>query len=185
MMQTLLRGSRCRLPMPMVPSGAMFLSSDTQSSYGKVEEHIVLDTIDSVDIQAYSRNTFYLTGIVCANPILKTNKKGANQCHLTIAIKKRGRPGESDFYTGFAYHGLASAIYSQVRQGQLVTLEGFLLVPEERGQDAAAQEEGRRPNMIKPLMLNLRNVTLVERPKRDPAARTEQVSTEASPNSTW
>ncbi len=113
-------------------------------------------------------NRVVLTGRLCADPEHKTSAAGKSICSLRIAVDRKGREKETDFFDATAFGQVADFVGTYIKKGRMVGIDGKL-----RTREYEAKDGTRR----KVYEIIVDDVTALDRPKDgDPGGFTEQSS---------
>ena len=113
-------------------------------------------------------NRVVLTGRLCADPEHKTTAAGKSICSLRIAVDRKGREKETDFFDATAFGQVADFVGTYIKKGRMVGVDGKL-----RTREYEAKDGTRR----KVYEIIVDDVTALDRPKDgDPGGFTEQSS---------
>ena len=111
-------------------------------------------------------NRVVLTGRLCADPEHKTTAAGKSICNLRIAVDRKGREKETDFFDATAFGQVADFVATYIKKGRMVGIDGKL-----RTREYDAKDGTRR----KVYEIVVDDVTALDRPKEgDPGGFTEQ-----------
>ena len=111
-------------------------------------------------------NRVVLTGRLCADPEHKTTAAGKSICNLRIAVDRKGREKETDFFDATAFGQVADFVGTYIKKGRMVGIDGKL-----RTREYDAKDGTRR----KVYEIVVDDVTALDRPKEgDPGGFTEQ-----------
>lgn len=86
-------------------------------------------------------NSVCLIGRLTWDPELKYTKDGTAICEFSIAVDRRGKSDEADFFDCVAWRGVGESVASNLGKGRLVGVSGYLR--QERWQNTEGQNRSK------------------------------------------
>lgn len=80
-------------------------------------------------------NKIFLTGNLTRNPEMRATKDGIQVTSFTIAVNKRGKDGEAEFFKINAWRGLAEVCDKYLKKGMKTAVVGSVTMSTYKGND--------------------------------------------------
>lgn len=85
-------------------------------------------------------NRVILIGRLCADPEVRTTNAGKTVAGLRIAVDRKGREKETDFFEASAFGQSADFAATYLKKGRLVSIDGKLRVREYEAKDGTKRK---------------------------------------------
>lgn len=80
-------------------------------------------------------NKIFIIGNLTRDPELRTTQTGVNVCTMTVAVNRKGKDKETDFFKVTCWRGLADVASKYLSKGKKVSVVGQVGISSYKGKD--------------------------------------------------